>query len=181
VWHPCDAVVYFDVAAALSNPSHFDALTSHAPAAFNSGLAEESSACWLSDEQVAVGSSAHEEEEEEAAEYAGTIRLLPSSVAVYDVPSQRYLRSFRLAEPPGTLMRVDDTHVVSFFRYPKLISLVTGEVVRDWKELQTGMQTSSICRHVSSSIPPMALDPTRRRFAVADSDAIHVVTLEASM
>jgi hypothetical protein len=180
VWHPWDAVVYFDVATALSDPPHLDALTLHAPAAFNVNLAEESSACWLSDDQVAVGSSAQEESAKQAAEHVGTVRLGTSSVAVFDVPSRRYVRSFRLAEPPGTMMRVDDTHVVSFFRYPKVISLATGEVVREWKELETGTQTSSICHHVSPSIPPMALDPMRRRFAVADSDAIHVVTLEAS-
>jgi hypothetical protein len=177
-WHPWDAVVYFDVAAALSEPAHLDSLSTHAPAAFNVELAEESSACWLSDDRVAVGSSAEGEDPEAAAEYAGAPRLAPLGVAVFDVPSRRYVQSFKLGRSPGTMMRVDETRVVSFHRHPKLISLVTGEVLREWEGLETGTQTSSICRDVSPSIRPLALDPERRRFAVASEDAIHVVTVD---
>jgi hypothetical protein len=177
VWHPWDAVVYFDIGTAIRDPTHLDSLTAHSPFAFNVSLAEESSACWLSDDQVAVGSSTEEEDAEEAAAQDDAVRLLPSSVGVFDVPSGCYLRSFRMPEPVGTMMRIDPSHVVSFYKHPKVISLTTGEVVQEWPELRTGTQTSSICHHLKESIPPLAFDPERRRFAVASADAIHVVTV----
>jgi hypothetical protein len=104
--------------------------------------------------------------------------LFPLGVAVFDVPSRRYVQSFKLSGPPGTMMRVGETQVVSFYGHPKLISLVTGEVLRAWEGLETGTQTSSICQNVSPSLRPLALDPERRRFAVASEDAIHVVTID---
>jgi len=177
IWHPWDAVVYFDVAAALSDPTHLDSLASHARTAFDVDLAEESSACWLSDDQVAVGSSASEEVAAVAAEQKEAVRPVPSGIALFDVPSNRYIRSHKLPEPPGTMMRVDESHVVAFYQHPKVISLATGEVLQEWRDLRTGTQTSSICDHRRGDVPPMACDPARCRFAVADGEAIHVVTV----
>jgi hypothetical protein len=171
-WHPFDVVSYFEVDAALRDPTHLDSSERRVIA----GLAEESSACWVSDDLVAVGSSAEEEDPETAGECEDTVRLLPSSVAVFDVSVGKYLRSFRLPAPTGTMMRLDSDHVVSFYGHPKVISLITGGIVREWRELNSGMQKSSICGGVS--IPPMAMDPMRRRFAVASEEAIHVVTLD---
>jgi hypothetical protein len=178
VWHPWDAMLHFDVAASLSDPTHLDSLTWSAPSGPNVDLAGESSACWLSDELVAVGGSAEGENPKAPTEEGGSARLRPSGLAVFDVLLRRYIRSFRLSNPPGTMMRVGDDHVVSFYRYPKLISLLTGEIVQAWEDLATGMQTSSVCQDVIESVPPMALDPVRRRFAVADPEAIHVVVLD---
>jgi hypothetical protein len=179
VWHPWDAVLYFDVRAALAEPTLLDAVTGHAPTSFIVDLVEESSACWLTDDTVAIGGSADAEDPGTAAEYAGVVRPMPSGLAVFDATARQYTRTLRLKEPVGTMMRLDESHVVSFHGYPKVLSVVTGEVIHAWPELRTGTQTSSICRGLSEPIPPMAMEPVGRRFAVAREDAIVVVTMGA--
>ena len=179
-WHPWDAVIYFDVERALQDATHLDGLMT-SESGLHVGLAEESSACWLSDDQVAVASSTEEADDPEAiAELGDKVWLPACSIGVFDVPSRRYLRSHKLSAPAGTIMRLDETHVISFYEYPKLISLTTGEVVTEWRQLKTGVQTSSICLGLDEPVPPIAFDPDRRRFAVADGERIHVVTVDPS-
>ncbi len=50
-------------------------------------------------------------------------------------------------------------------------------VERQWLELPTGKQLSSITHHLPAP-PPMALDPRGGRFAVAIEDRIHVVQVD---
>ena len=80
-----------------------------------------------------------------------------------------------LDSPAGTLMPMGDV-AMSFYETPKLLDIATGKVLQHWPELSSGRQNSSIIWHVGR-IPPIALDPLKRRFAVADLDNITVVQL----
>ncbi|MFN7976306.1 MAG: hypothetical protein U0166_28895 [Acidobacteriota bacterium] len=176
VWHPWDAVVFFDVAGALRDPSSLDRLDS-LPESRHVGLAEETSAVWLDDDRVAVSSSDETEEPEEAAEAGGNPRLRPRGIAVYDVPTGRCLSSIVLGEVAGTMMPAGARHVVSFYREPKLIELATGTIVHRWEGVDSGDQTSSISR--GRAIRPLALDPARLRFAVACGETVTAIQLHA--
>jgi len=66
--------------------------------------------------------------------------------------------------------------VAGFHEQPKVFDLQTGQVVWHLPELSTGKQASSIIHHLDP-LPPLALDPRQRRFAVASSDEIHIVEL----
>jgi hypothetical protein len=175
LWHPCDAVAYYDMAEALRNPTHLDGFPNAAPGSRYVGLAEENSACWQTTERVLLSGSAEEDDhqEEEIAEI-GEPRLHARGLAVYDVGSRTYVKSAVLAEIAGTTMPIGESHLISFYRYPKLISLDSGEVVAKWEHLDTGNQTSSIIGR-DTRIPPLAIDVEHRRFAVHGPDGIHVV------
>lgn len=156
VWHPWDAVVFFDVARALEDPRH---LGSSADGSLGDSDWEDSSATWLTDEAAAVATS-HAE----------------ALVAVVDVRQGRLLSSTELERPAGTMMAVGDGHIVAMHGHPRLIRLADGEVLHEWSDLHGGEQLSSIMHHIDPP-PPMALDPVRRRFAVFDGRCIHVVWL----
>lgn len=103
VWHPWDAVVWFDLAAALNDPALLDALEGAAHSR-NVCLSEESSAAWLDDERVLLGGSGEEEDPEEAGEIDRehpAQRLRPMGIAVFDIPQQRYSESHVLGYPPA--------------------------------------------------------------------------------
>jgi hypothetical protein len=74
------------------------------------------------------------------------------------------------------MMPVGITHLVTFFEHPRLYSLRDGSLIREWPELPTGTQVSSI-QHYIPAPPPLARDADGRRFAVGLDDAIVVVTL----
>ena len=181
VWHPWGAVACFDIARALADPRHLD----HAdplPYARNVCLAEESSACWLDDDRIAVAASDEPEDPEESRDAAVGQRLLPRGLAVYDLPSGACVRAFQLEEPAGTIFAVGADHILSLYRHPKLIELATGRVVHAWTELRSGLQDGSIVWHLKGDAkpPPMALDPAGRRFAIANGDAVTIIEFDLS-
>ena len=72
-------------------------------------------------------------------------------------------------------MPVGETHVVAFFNHPRLISLADGAVEHAWPAISSGTQLSSI--YYGEPLPPLALDPANSRFAIAQEDGIHVISL----
>ncbi|HEX9213267.1 MAG TPA: hypothetical protein VF901_22390 [Bradyrhizobium sp.] len=179
LWHPLSLVGCYDVGQALADPRHLDDRHGLA-ASFNPGLAEESSACWLDDDHLAVAASA--EPEQESVEDDSEPRLHPCGLAVYDVANRTCLRAFKMDEPPGTILPLGKGHVLSLYRHPKLIELSTGKVVHVWTELPSGRQDGSIMWGLSDdAMPPaMALDRSGGRFAIANRDAITVLEFNLS-
>lgn len=176
VWHPWNGVVYYDIVEALRNPTHLDSTKDQAPGALNVGAAEETFGCWQTEDRVLLSASDEQEDkQEEEVAKLGEPRLHPCGIAVYDVSTRRYVRSVVLNEPPGTLMPVGENHAVSFYKYPKLVSLETGEILAGWDDLDTGTQVSSIIW--DKKLPPLAIDAKNRRFAVASATEIHVVQI----
>jgi hypothetical protein len=182
VWHPWDIVVSFDVARVLANPCHLDRGDRVSPYSGNVCLAEETSACWLDDDCIAVGASDEPEDPEELREAGDAARLRPRGLAVYDFASGRCLRTFQLPEQPGTILPVGRHHVLSLYRHPKLIDLSSAQVLHAWTELASGIQDSSIVWHLNDDAkpPPMAFDPVRGRFAIADRHRITVIEFDHS-
>ena len=143
IWHPRDVVEYFDVAEALESPDTLNTLKACSPTSAHVGLAEEVSATWLRDDLVVL-TGGHEEEPDESGESSEAPRLRARGIASYDVASGAIRSSCVLSEPAGTVMRVDDSHVLSFYGYPKLVRLRDGVVVCSWPHISSGKQTSSI-------------------------------------
>jgi hypothetical protein len=180
VWHPWDAVIWFDIAAAVADPTLLDALDG-SPLSRNVSIAEECSAAWLSDDRIVIGGSSEAEDPEEAAkidrEHPGP-RLRPNGLAVYEISSRAYVQSVDLGYPPGTMMPVGPHHVVTFFRRPRLVALATGQIVHEWNDIDSGEAVSSIVRELPC--PPLALDPIRARFAVTGKQGIDVITIDVA-
>jgi hypothetical protein len=179
LWHPLSLVACFDVAQALADPHHLDDRHSF-PSSFNPGLAEESSACWLDDECIAVAASA--EPEQDSVENDAGPRLRSRGLAVYDVANQTCLQAFQLDEPPGTIMALGKRYVLSLYRHPKLVDLTTGKVIHVWTELQSGLQDGSIVWHLDEDArpPPTAFDQASNRFAIVNRDTVTVIEFNQS-
>lgn len=176
VWHPWDAVVFFDVGKCLGDPRHLDRLNGTFDSR-NVGLAEESSACWLDDDRIVLGGSDEPEDPEEMAEAGDRLRLRRRGLAVHNIREERFESSVVLDNPAGTMMAVGPDRVVTFYDHPRLLEVSTGALIEEWPELHTGHQASSIIWGLKEPIPPLALDPRRKRFAVAGAAAITVVRL----
>jgi len=166
-------VVCFDVAQALADPRHLDGRHDF-PSSFNPGLAEESSACWLDDDCIAVAASAEPEQDSVVESDAGP-RLRPLGLAVYDVIKRICLQAFQLQGPPGTILAIGTRHVLSLYRHPKLLDLSTGKVLHVWTELHSGLQDGSIVGGLNDDAkpPPMAYDPASNRFAIANRNGVN--------
>ena len=174
LWHPWDAVAVYDIAEALRDPSHLDATPGCNPRHVEG--VPESSACWLSESQLLIAGG-ERDFEPDGGEIPGH-RLTENGIMIYDAVTCEAVHSVQLEHPVGTMMPVGETSVVTFYGYPRLISLTDGRVIQEWPDLPSGSQTSSIIWNSKSPPPPIALDPANRRFAVAAGEDIHVIDLK---
>ncbi len=171
IWAPVDALGVFSLAEAIRNPKSLDRLVPGPPQS-----SEISAAAFLNGRFVVISTS--EEtflDDEDFEEDPNLIR--PSRIAIWDLAQSRTISQRPLSELTGTLMAVDPQFVVGFYEHPKLIDLQTGRVVARLEDVASGKQTSSITHHVEN-VPPLALDPERRRFAIATPREILVVEIQ---
>lgn len=176
VWHPWDAVVWYDVADALRDPTTLDVLCGP-ELSRNVCLAEESSAAWLDDDTLLLGGSDEREDPEEATAHPGP-RLWPNGLAIYDVAAKQYRAGFSLGYPPGKMLPVGPAHVVTFYEHPRLVSLLDGRVVHEWSAIDSGTTVSSIVHDRPQ--PTLAIAPVGGRFAIATAEHLVIVTFEKS-
>ena len=162
VWHPFDVASLWDLRAVLDDPRLLDES--------QVGLKvddEVAALAFLDDRRLVIGTGDENEEDEKR----------PHRLVVFDpIPSDNP-RKLTLEKPAGTLHRLDENLVLSLFEHPTLIQISDGAVVGEWPHLATGKQRSSIIHHLEQ-IPPVAVHPTERMFAVASQDAITVVRVK---
>ena len=167
VWGPFDTVCVFDVKLGDDGRIRLD----RCDACLNQGTEINSAVFSRSGTLIVASSREAEVYSDEPDE-----RLRPGMIGVYDLDEQRMISLASLEDEAGTLMPVGDGYVIGFFDHPKLIEIATGRVLARWTELKTGEQNSSILWHKPLP-PPLALDPSEGRFAIADDTQITVVTL----
>jgi hypothetical protein len=151
IWHPFDAVVWFDVDAVLANPRLLER---------ESDGGGGTATAWLDDSHIVVATSAESEE--------------ANGLAIYDVAAGKCVRELVLDEPPGLIAPMGENRLLSFYRCPRVISLDDGRIEHTFPELNTGRQIGSIAIDKWDS-PPIAVDAINRRFAVADEEQITIV------
>ncbi len=162
VWHPLDLVKVFAVENALRDPATLDGHGLDLPSLQDSDDAffEMHSAAFSGNERLIIAGAFDD----------GSANRL----CVVDLQTRSLLANHPLATPAGTLMPIGD-QVVCFYDHPRLLDLSTGKLIAEWPELMTGAQNSSILRQ--QEIPPFALDPQNRRFAIGGKDRITVIQL----
>ena len=170
VWHPCDVVWVWELRRRTGGLIEFHNLDGE----------------YLGDRAVASSSfgeggrvlvSTARDSESFANERSEAVRLDAMALGSWDLATSRWLFRTTVPEEAGTLMPVGDRLAVGFYEHPKLFDLATGQVVQRWPDLHTGRQLSSIIHHLKPEDvpPPMALDSSRRRFAVAQDRRITVI------
>lgn len=163
VWHPMDDVHLYSVEEALHDPRHLD----------GAGLgieawAEESSAAFLPDGRLVVALYGIESDDGESTSQGITeLRVFetshPQAPTVVSTPGRL-----------GTIVSVDNNHVMALYDHPRLIDLRTGEMVQSWPHVASGNRTSSIFG-ASTATPAMAFDPVGQRYAFAGASVITVI------
>jgi hypothetical protein len=167
LWHPLDAVNVYDVEAALKDPAHLDGMGVPVRA-----QADESSATFLDERRLAITQEDERETDDDAGPSASR------ALRIFDIETGAELATLKPAQKPGTMMAVGAEHLLSLYEHPKLIHLPSNAIVHSWPEIRSGTQVSSILTIKECIPPPIALDPTNRRCAIAVDDYIHVLLFE---
>jgi hypothetical protein len=176
-WAPFNEVWVYDLARSIERPESLDQCPLFEFQFSRQGVETESGAFAESGLLVVASSDDDFYYEPDDIEPTEHELLEPGFIGVYDLDAKSFRTSARLTEPAGTLMPLGEDYAIGFYRHPKLIDLKTGAILRKWEELNSGYQTSSIIRGHKEKLPPLALDPANKRFAVASEREITVIQL----
>jgi hypothetical protein len=168
IWHPIDMVNVYDVTRALESPESLDE-----PAQLDLGDwgSELHNAAFGDNGTLFLHSS--DPFSDNAPPRTNPQEPAPESLAVYSLTERRLLSLAPLEHAAGALMGLGP-YVLDFFRHPKRVEPATGRVLERWPELDTGTQGSSIIHHIPR-LPPLARDPSGRRFAVGTERGIEII------
>jgi len=169
IWHPVDAVQVYDIEAALLEPSYLDG----DGLGFNDWADDGVSATFLPGNQIAISVVGLEHEDGEVLS-----KPRPDELRVYDLTNINVCMTAFPSARIGTMMAVGADHVLGLHQHPKLFELTTGRVIREWPDVQSGTQVSSIMTD-GSLPPPIAFDPLRQRCAIASEERIVVLQFDA--
>lgn len=166
VWHPVDLIAVYGIEDALDDPTLLDA-----EAILPIQATDVGSAAFTDDRQLVVATG--DEPLADQSDFDEPV-LQQNSIARLDLNTGRIEVQSRVAEKVGTIMPVGSDYAVGFHDHPKVFRIETGEVVARLSELKTGTQTSSIIRG-TPALPPLAVDASASRFAVADGSFVTVI------
>jgi len=168
VWHPVDVVGLYDLERAIEDPRVLDSPQIEPP-----GDWEISSSAFLNGQFLVIGTS---DEYFGDAEDENKIASEANKIALWEIGSSKYKYEVLCGGPVGSIFPLTEQFAVSFYKHPKLWDLVKSELVHEWDHIESGQQTSSI---IWDKIPPpLALDVKNKRFAVANTEEIIIVTFD---
>jgi len=163
LWHPMDTVRLYNLADAIADPRHLDGAGLDIDAWADDGI----SAAFLATGELAVDLVGLEPDEEEPGPWTAELRL-------FDPGLPATPKVIRRPERLGTMMAIGDHHMLGLYQHPKLVDLRTGDIVRRWPHIESGIQKSSIVIS-DHPTPPIALDYAGQRCAIANPDRIDVL------
>jgi hypothetical protein len=165
VWHPFDTVAMFDLQAVWEQPSCLDKV--ECPGLQDFG--EVSSAVFLGDDSLLVS-----ENSDQVTYGEGEQRSQAKLRQIY-LPDGTTKNQFNIDLAAGVMMPLGDQHVVTFYQHPQVFDLMSGQLIASWPEIDSGKDTGCITGHLPKA-PAMALDPQRKRFAVANGKEVIVIS-----
>jgi hypothetical protein len=167
VWHPSAMLHLVDLARALSGQP--DALDRPAIAPLDICDEEVAGAAWTRDDHLVISTTKDGFGNDDAP------RLPACGIGCFDVARKSWCFVSKLDRPAGELMDLGDhRHVLALDQFPRLIDARSGAEGITWPDLPTGANASPID---DRGRRPTALDPKRRRFAVAGDRAVTIVIL----
>lgn len=175
IWHPFDDAWVYDLRRAIEQPESLDADPRKDFPLSRTGVMIASAG--FSGSDLLLVTSIDDYYDPDDVDPTEEDLLEPDSIGVYDLYARSFRTKARLTEPAGTLMPLGEDYAIGFYQHPMLIDLKTGAILRKWEDLNSGAQLSSIIWGHKEKLPPLALDPVNKRFAVASEQEITVILL----
>lgn len=165
-WHPFESVSVFDIEEPLKNISQLDKKLEMPDID-----GEVCSADFIGDSKLLVCTS----EESLDGEIRDVNTIAPNYITIINLRTGEIESTVASMETLGTVHVLDEDLFLCFHKHPKLYSISTGQLIHSWDGIQSGEQTGSILS--GQELPPsIAVDRDNRRFAVVDTDQVHVIT-----
>lgn len=167
VWHPIDVVQVFNIEDCFSNPMLLDKLDYSFPIVGS----ELSTASFMDDSKILVGSS------DEVIDDENLTNVPAKSIAIWDLHDNKFSNQWTPSFEFGNLFSIDKTLAWDIYKFPKIINLVTRQIVDKAEDVYSGEQKSSILFDIKKQ-PQISFDQERKRLAIKDNDRVVILTRE---
>ncbi len=167
VWHPIDVVQVYKVEDCFSNPMLLDKLDYN----FQNIGSELSTASFIDDSKILVGSS------EEVINDDNSTNVPAQSIAIWDLKDNKFFNQWKPSFEFGNLFSIDKTFAWDLYKFPKIINLVTGQIVDKAEDVYSGEQKSAILFDINKQ-PQISFDRERKRLAIKDNNRVLILTRE---
>lgn len=167
VCHPIDVVQVYKVEDCFSNPMLLDKLDFSLP---NVG-SELSTASFIDDSKILVGSS------EEVINDDNRTNVPAQSIAIWDLKDNKFFSQWKPSFEFGNLFSIDKTFAWDLYKFPKIVNLVTGQIVDKAEDVYSGEQKSAILFDINKQ-PQISFDRERKRLAIKDNNRVLILTRE---
>ncbi|WP_203912249.1 hypothetical protein [Rhizocola hellebori] len=161
-----DEVMIFDLDLAVRDAS---ALDGDGIMPLDAYCTDVAAACWLDSDRVVIATTDHEPLFDDAD------ALGPRQLGVWSVSQSRWLHRATVGYPMGTLIACG-SRVITLYGHPQLLDPITGDVIAEWPDVPIGTTQGSY-EDTNFPTPIAALHPDRTRLAIAEPDAITILTL----
>ena len=132
---------------------------------------EISTASFISDHKVLIGSSEEEEMDDEL-----LANLPQKHIAVWDVELDEISKPVKIGDDIGNLIAINEKHAWDLVGYPKIIDIETGQIVDKDETISSGMQKSSIVHHLEKLVQ-VSVNSLTKQLAIVNNDVIEILTL----
>ncbi len=92
---------------------------------------------------------------------------------MWSITERRWIARNTTGGHTGTLHAIG-SRVLALYEHPRLLDPITAAVIDTWPSLATGTQTSSFLLN-QQPVPPVAIDATNSRFAIANDNIATVI------
>jgi hypothetical protein len=171
VWHPYNVVELFDVGSVLANPHLLDNNENRYDIPIK---AEVASAEFLDDDLIVVSTT---EDHINEVDLTDKHHLYAHQIGLYSVNQEQFVKKINIGKKVGTIVPLTQDLVMELYQYPKVFDLNTGQIIQEFKEIDSGTQYGPFILR-REKVPSMAIDVKNKRVAIANGTKIDVLSLE---
>ncbi len=164
VWHPLFEVGVFNIKNCIDKPELLDS-PQYRP---NVGV-EICTASFIDNDNIIIGSS------DEVFNDDIIEKLPPEHISVWNFKTNQLSKPIKVKEKFGNLFAIDNTKVWDLFCFPKIIDIITGEILEQNNEVNSGMQQAPIIAD-TADFPSIIFNRQTKQVAIKAIERIEILT-----
>lgn len=167
VWHPLDYISVYNIEECIANPLLLDKFSYMKPEA-NS---EINIAGFIDGETALIGcfgdSELFDDESPDVLSY--------KQLGIWNFADNVFNNIIKSEAELGNVFVINESYAWDLYKYPKIINIQTEETVSEIRDIDSGLQNSSIIHHIKD-LPLIAVSKNKRNIAIKRNNTIEILS-----
>ena len=164
IWHPVDVIEVYDIEQCFINPTCLDAEKS-----ISNLSIEICSAAFIDNDKILLCASAEEPFDDEKN------MVPPNHLAIWNFKTNQVEKVVKPSIETRNVFAINEDLCWDLYQYPKIIDLNNGNIIGEFPEINSGLQSSSIVR--KENLTKIAFNRHSKQIAIALDGIIEVLSI----